>query len=216
MKFDAFFFDLDGTLYDETATGIMGQINRRIDEWILRTVPMPAEEVAPFRKRIFTQYGGTLPGLTIEYGSDYYASMRYCHDIRVSDYLSPDPLLRETLMKLPCRKYVFTSSWRFYATRVLDALGILNCFDGIIDAIDVYPTLKPSPQSFQKAFCMTAESDIRRCVFLDDQPRNVAAGHQEGFFAVQVGTAHPVSDSADAHIGRIGDLLTIPEFRPEG
>ncbi len=213
MKFDAFFFDLDGTLYDENSTGLMEQINRRIDAWILRTVPMPESEVEAFRRRIFTQYGGTLPGLTIEYGSDYYASMRYCHDIPVEKYLSPNPVLRELLGKLPVRKYIFTSSWRFYATRVLNALGILNCFEGIIDAIDVYPALKPSPQSFQKAFQMTAETDIRRCVFLDDQPRNVAAGHQEGFFAVQVGTNQPLSKFADAHISRIEDMLTIPEFQ---
>ena len=216
MKFDAFFFDLDGTLYDENKTGLMEKINQRIDEWILRTVPMPETEVEPFRRRIFTQYGGTLPGLTLEYGSDYYASLRYCHDISVEKYLSPNPLLRELLEKLPGRKYIFTSSWRFYATRVLNSLGILNCFDGIIDAIDMFPTLKPSPESFRKAFSMTAETDIRRCVFLDDQPRNVAAGHQEGFFAVQVGTVHPPLEYADAHIDRIEDLLTIPEFRQEG
>ena len=215
MPIDAYFFDLDGTLYDSSC-GLMKQVNHRIDEWILRTVPMPLPDVPEFRKKLFTRYGGTLPGLTIEYGSDFYASMRYCHDIPVSDYVSPNPALRDVLNRLRGRKYVFTSSYRFYAVKVLDAIGILNCFDGIIDAIDVYPAPKPAPESYRKALQITAEADVRRCAFLDDQPRNVAAGHAEGFFSVQVGTEFPPSECADAVISRIEDLPTIPEFTMEG
>ena len=162
------------------------------------------------------QYGGTLPGLTIEFGSDYFASMRYCHDLPVENYIRPNPVLCRQLEKLPGRKYVFTSSYRFYAKRVLEALGILHCFEGIIDAVDVFPTMKPAPESFRKAFQITAETDIRRCMFLDDQPRNVAAGHHEGFFSVQVGTVYPPSEFADACIGRIEDLQTIPELSEKG
>ena len=216
MKLDAYFFDLDGTLYDESTTGLMNEINRRIDEWILKTVPVPLSEVHAIRRDLFSRYGGTLPGLTIEYGSDYYASMRYCHDIRVEDYIRPNPVLRAQLEMLQGRKYIFTSSYRFYTTRVLEALGILNCFEGIIDAIDVFPRPKPSPASFQKAFQISAEADISRCAFLDDQPRNIAAGHKEGFFTVQVGSIHPRSEFADAYIERIENMMDIPEFRAEG
>ena len=215
MTFDAFFFDLDGTLYDSRC-GLMNQVNRRIDEWILRTVQIPESEVSEFRRDLFSRYGGTLPGLTIEYGSDFFASMRYCHDIPVRDYVSPNPALRDILRQIPGRKYIFTSAYRFYAVKVLDTIGILDCFDGIIDAVDVYPNPKPAPESYRKALRITAEPDVRKCTFLDDQPRNVAAGHKEGFFSVQVGTEYPRSESADAQIDRIEDLLMIPEFRMEG
>ncbi len=211
MKIDAWFFDLDGTLYD-LACGLMGEINRRIDEWILRTVSMPKSEVPAFREDLFSRYGGTLPGLTIEYGSDFYASMRYCHDIDVENYVQPDPALREYLLELRGRKYIFTSSYRFYAVRVLRVLGIQDCFDGIIDAIDVYPNPKPAPESFRRAIQITAEPDVHRCAFVDDQARNVAAGHQEGFFAIQVGNYQQRSEFADAHIARIEDILKIPEL----
>ena len=214
MRFDAYFFDLDGTLYDNRC-GLMAQINQRIDEWILKTVAMPESKVHQFREDLFARYGGTLPGLTIEYGSDFYASMRYCHDIDVSEYVSENPILHEQLMKLVGKKYIFTSSYRFYAVNVLKTIGILDCFDGIIDAVDVYPTPKPSPKSFQRAFQLTAERDIHRCVFFDDQPRNVAAAHREGFFAVQVGNDYPPSEFADAYLSRIEDLLMIPEFSME-
>ena len=212
MRFDAFFFDLDGTLYDSSC-GMIDAINQRITEWIPKVVSIPPEEVAAFRDDMFHRYGGTLPGLTVEYGSDYYRSLRYCHDIRVEDFVNPNPVLRDALRKLPGRKYIFTTGYRFYAVRVLNVLGILDCFDGIIDAVDVFPAPKPARSAFDRALQITAEEDVRRCVFLDDQPRNVAAGHQAGFYSVQVGTEYPRDPLADAAISRIEDLLTIPAFQ---
>ena len=212
MGFDAFFFDLDGTLYNDSC-GMLDAINRRICEWIPRVVSLPPEEVPAFRDEMFRRYGGTLPGLTVEYGSDYYASLRYCHDLRVEDFISPNPLLREKLMQLHGRKYIFTTAYRFYAVRVLNVLGILDCFDGIIDAIDVFPEPKPALSAFKRALQITAEEDVSRCAFLDDQPRNVAAGHKAGFFSVQVGTQFSPDPLADASIKRIEDLLTIPAFQ---
>ena len=212
MGFDAFFFDLDGTLYNDSC-GMLAAINQRICEWIPRVVSIPLEEVPAFRDDMFRRYGGTLPGLTVEYGSDYYASLRYCHDLRVEDFLSPNPLLREKLMQLHGRKYIFTTAYRFYAVRVLNVLGILDCFDGIIDAIDVFPEPKPALSAFKRALQITAEEDVSRCAFLDDQPRNIAAGHKAGFFSVQVGTQFPPDPLADASIIRIEDLLTIPALQ---
>lgn len=211
MSFDAYFFDLDGTLYD-SKSGMLAHINHLIDEWILHVVPMPAEEVSSFRKSMFLKYGGTLPGLALEYGSDYFASLRYCHDFRVEDYITANPVLRKNLLQLSGRKYILTTSYRFYATRVLRALDILDCFDGIIDAIDVFQDPKPSPKAYQTAMKFTAEPDITKCAFLDDQPRNVAAGHNEGFFSVQVGCEFLPDPLADAWIPKIEDLLSIPGF----
>ncbi|MBQ4513434.1 MAG: HAD-IA family hydrolase [Anaerolineaceae bacterium] len=215
MAYEAYFFDLDGTLYDNRC-GMVDRINSLIDEWILRVVPGKKDDVATFRHDLFLRYGGTLPGLAVEYNSDYYASLKFCHDFDVREYVKPDPVLRENLFLLSGRKYILTTSYRFYAVRVLKALGILECFDGIIDAVDVFPAPKPSEKAFRRALQITAESDVSRCVFLDDQPRNVAAGHKEGFFSVQVGTEFPPDPFADAWIPSIRDILTIPQFRTEG
>ena len=213
MTIDAFFFDLDGTLYDAEC-GLLAEVNNRIADWIRRTVDLPEEETHALRERLFAQYGGTLVGLALEFGSDYYASMRYCHDIPLEKFIGPVPKVRDALMRLRGRKYIFTSSYRFYTTKVLHTLGILDCFDGIIDALDVFPTVKPAPEAFQKAFRMTAEEDIRRCAFLDDHVSNINAAHDAGFFSVQVG-CEPRSLLADVWIRRVEDLVTIPEFFTE-
>ena len=215
MKFDAFFFDLDGTLYN-TDNGLMKHIDQRLDEWTAKTVPMPDSEVPSFRHQLFDRYGGTLLGLAIEYGSDYFASLRYCHDVPVKQYIFPNPELRQILLQLPGRKYVFTSGYRFYAKKVLDALGVSDCFEGIIDAIDVFPTPKPFPEAYRRAFKISGETDIRRCMFLDDQPRNIEAGHREGFFSVLVSDRYPRIEFVEGYIDRVEALLTIPELQTKG
>ena len=213
MPIDAYFFDLDGTLYD-LECGLLTEVNNRIAAWMRKTVDLPEEDIHPLRERLYAQYGGTLVGLALEYGSDYYASMRYCHDIPLEKYIGPAPKVRGALELLRGRKYVFTSSYRFYTTKVLHTLGILDCFDGIIDALDVFPTVKPAPEAFEKAFRMTAEDDIRRCAFLDDHVRNINTAHEAGFFTVQVGQ-EPPSPLADARIPRVEDLVSIGEFFTE-
>ena len=208
MKYNAFYFDLDGTLYSNE-TGLMDMINERINEWILKTVPMDPEAVSAFRKDMFTRYGATLPGLAVEYGSDYYASMYYCHDLDVESVIHPNPELAEVLKGISGEKFIFTSSYRFYANRVLKALGILDCFDGVIDALDVYPKPKPAHSSFLRALEITARKTAEGCVFLDDQPRNIKAGHEVGFFSVQVGTQHEPAAEADAVASRIEDISQL-------
>ena len=213
MEFDAFFFDLDGCLYPKS-NGLMREVNHRLDLWIMKVLPQTdPDHVSDIRHDLFTRYGGTLPGLTIEHNSPYYESLRWVHDIPVENYVSENPKLREVLMKLDVRKYIFTSSYRFYTVRVLRALGILECFDGIIDACDVFPKPKPAQEAFLRAFELTAEKDIHRCVFFDDQPRNIEAGHTAGFYTVQVDFTNPRSANADEYINLAEDLITIPAFR---
>lgn len=212
MKFDAFFFDLDGCLYPNSC-GLMKEVGHRLDLWIMKVLPeMDPEQVPGFRHELFTRYGGTLPGLTLEYQSPYYESLRWVHDIPVEEYVSENPALRKVLQNLGGRKYIFTSSYRFYALRVLRALGIAECFDGIIDACDVFPKPKPASEAFHHAFEITGEKDIRRCVFLDDQPRNIEAGHDAGFYTVQVDFINPRTTNADEYIDRAEDLAAVPAF----
>ena len=70
--------------------------------------------------------------------------------------------------------------------------------------------------AFRGSDTMRGETDIRRCMFLDDQPRNIETGHREGFFSVLVSDRYPRPDFADGYIDRVEDLLTIPELQTKG
>ena len=208
MKINAWYFDLDGTLYHEE-NGMLSCISERISEYIRMTLHCPEEEVKSTRERLFRQYGGTLPGLAVEYGSDYYASLRYVHDFPVEPFLTPNPRLHDALMRLEGPKYVFTSSWRIYAVRCLRVLGIADCFEGIIDAADTVLKPKPAPEAFQRALDVTGMSSSEGCIFVDDQPRNIRAAHDLGFFAVQAANGHPRDEKADAFLEAIEDIASL-------
>lgn len=211
MKFSAFFFDLDETLYPAEC-GLQQQVNERIREYCLKTVPMDPEKVADFRDDLFQRYGGTLPGLALEYGADLYDALDFCHQVNVEQIIRPNPELGAALRSLRVKKYILTSSVRFYASRVLRALEIEDCFEGMIDVLDVFPHGKPASEAFSFALQATNQKKVSTCAFFDDQARNISAAHQLGFYTVQVGSA-AVSPDADAHISHAQDLLTIPEFK---
>ena len=212
MKIKALLFDLDSTLYPascglETAAGL------RIEQYMMDHLNMTPEEAKPVRKRLYQKYGGTLPGLHFEYGTDYYDSLREVHDLDVTQYVQPNPALRDLLRKITVPKVVFTNGYRTYATRVLLALGILEEIDLLIDAIDLFPSPKPSEKAFLRALELLSLPGPEGCVFFDDSRANIDSAKALGFFSVQVASEHHPSDHADAHLDRIEDMTSIPELQ---
>lgn len=212
MDFDAFFFDLDGTLYTY-CEGLSDAIGDRLNDYVVKTAGVSPEEAPLLRDRLFHQYGGTLPGLALEYDSDYFDSLYYCHDVNVEQWITPNLDLHDVLSRASVRKIILTNSYRRYTLRVMRALGIDDCFEMIVDAIDLFPKPKPAPESYIKAMHMAGLKDPSRCAFFDDVPGNVASAKEQGFFAVQVSSRYPLSEKADAFIEKAEDMIRIPEFR---
>ncbi len=212
MQIKAFLFDLDCTLYPascglETAAGL------RIEQYMMDHLNMTPEEVKPERKRLYRKYGGTLPGLHFEYGTDYFESLRYAHDLDVKQYIQPNPALRDLLRKITVPKVVFTNGYRTYATRVLLALGIPEEIDLLIDAIDLFPSPKPDEKAFRRALELLSFSGPEGCVFFDDSRANIDAASALGFFSVQVASEHHRSENAHAYLERIEDMVSIPALQ---
>lgn len=185
MFIDKIICDLDDTIYPADS-GVWDAIGDRINEFILQHLPLRSEEVIPLRDDYFHQYGTTLRGLQIRYQIDPREYLDFVHDIPLEDYLHPIPELHSTLQTIPLPKVIFTNSDRNHAKRVLDYLGVADCFEEIIDVLDISPYCKPMPESFDILISRIG-TPPHRLMLLEDSIRNLNAAQDMGFITVQVG-----------------------------
>ena len=185
MRFSHIFFDLDDTLYPST-NGLWDSIRQRMNEYMLERLNIPPEQVAVIRRQYFETYGTTLRGLQLHYQVDADDFLAYVHDLPIETVISPDPELRLLLQSLSQPKWIFTNADANHAGRVLSALGVSDCFNGIIDIRAMNFICKPDPQAYQIALNKVGESIPERCVYLDDATRNLAPAFEMGFFTVLV------------------------------
>lgn len=190
MHFSSVFFDLDDTLYPST-NGLWEAIRERMNRYMDEVLHLPSEQISSLRRHYFVTYGTTLRGLQHHHGVDADDFLAYVHDIPLSDYLQPDPELRLLIQSLSQKKWIFTNADSAHASRVIAGLGLEGCFDGIIDVRLNGFNCKPQVEAYRSALAHAGESDARRCVFLDDSPRNLAPATRLGFFTVLVGAEQP-------------------------
>ncbi|HMN61527.1 MAG TPA: pyrimidine 5'-nucleotidase, partial [Anaerolinea sp.] len=179
MPYTTLFFDLDDTLYPPS-TGVWDAIGDRINLYMQTRVGVPENEVSELREHLYRTYGTTLRGLTLTRGIDPHDYLAFVHDLPLRQYLTPDPRVRPLLSRYSQRKVIFTNADQAHARRVLDVLELADCFDQIIDVLDVAPYCKPMPGAFEQALRLAGETDARSSVFIDDAPHNLKAAREAG------------------------------------
>lgn len=210
MRFSHIYFDLDDTLYPST-NGLWESIRQRMNEYMLERLNIPPERVAVIRRQYFETYGTTLRGLQLHYQVDADDFLAYVHDLPIETVISPDPGLRTLLQSLSQPKWIFTNADANHAGRVLSALGVRDCFNGIIDIRAMNFICKPDPQAYQIALNKVGESIPENCVYLDDATRNLAPAFEMGFFTILV-SSNGNEPMAKHTINRPHDL---PRVLPE-
>jgi len=103
---------------------------------------------------------------------------------------------------------IFTNADQAHARRVLDVLELSDCFDQIIDVLDVSPYCKPMPGAFAQALRLAGEIDASTSVFVDDAAHNLKAAREAGFYTIRVGTGVP-NGCCHASIASLLDLPTV-------
>ncbi len=196
MRFSTLFFDLDDTLYP-ASSGLWDAIKERMNVYMREQLGLPLADIPRLREQYFRQYGTTLRGLQAHHGVDTQRFLAFVHDLPLGEYLRPNPLVREVIASLPVHKWIFTNADVAHARRVLAALGLEDCFEGIVDVNAVAPYCKPMPESFDIALRMAGERDARRCAMIDDLPRTTRAAREVGIFGILYGQSRPHPD-ADA------------------
>ncbi|XP_068653591.1 uncharacterized protein C24B11.05-like [Aristolochia californica] len=222
--FDCLLLDLDDTLYSSKA-GLNVVCKSNIDEFLVKKCGFSAERASFLRVELFRTYGSTLAGLrALGFNSDADEYHSFVHGSLPYEALKPDLRLRNVLRSITQRKLLFTNSDRNHARRVLERLGLDDCFDDIIcfetlnpnisksTRPDEFPViLKPSMDAMKIAIEIAGE-DPHRTLFFDDNDRNIAAGKTVGLRTVLVGK--PVkSKEADYALENMVNLAqVIPEI----
>jgi len=210
MTYSHLFIDLDDTIY-ASGNGLWSAIGQRMNQFMVEILALPPEQVPSIRRSYFEIYGTTLRGLQIHHQVDADEFLAYVHDLPLREFLHPDPELGRLLQSLPQGKWIFTNADAAHAGRVLSALGVQDCFDGIIDIRRMDWHCKPEPAAYQQALLIAGENRPERCIILDDAPRNLKTARWMGFYTILVSRHGP---DPVAHL-TIATLKQLPKAMPE-
>jgi len=139
---DFILFDLDNTLYPRDC-GLFDRVDFLINRYLAEIVNIPTVEVDRLRRSYLENYGTTLNGLIVHHQVDPHHYLEYVHDVRLADYLVPNPDLAILLSELPGKKYIFSNASRQHCLRVLDYLGLNESFVAVFDIN--YFNFRPKP-----------------------------------------------------------------------
>jgi putative hydrolase of the HAD superfamily len=210
MSYTTLFFDLDDTLYPCTS-GLWGAIRDRMGRYMAEQVGLPVAEVPTIRRHYFETYGTTLRGLQKHHHVDTDDYLAYVHDLPLEQYIQPDPALRAMLVSLPQRCFIFTNADAAHARRVMQVLGVEDCFEQVIDIRAIEFACKPEPVAYVRALALAGDPAPQDCVLLDDSPINLAPAHQLGFTTVLINLER-LSNPAATY--SISSLHSLPQVMP--
>jgi putative hydrolase of the HAD superfamily len=214
-SFSTIFFDLDDTLY-AAECGLWEAIRGLMNRYLHERLGFTSAQVAELRHHYYLTYGTTLRGLQIHHQVDTDDFLARVHDLPIDQYLRPLPELRALLLSLPQARWIFTNADADHAGRVLEVLGVADCFAGVIDIRDMGFECKPNPGAYVRALARAGESDPRRCLMLDDAWRNLAPAQGLGMTTGLVGSRRDGA-SPDFMLGSVLDLAQVmPELWTAG
>ncbi|MDI1309791.1 MAG: pyrimidine 5'-nucleotidase [Methylotenera sp.] len=160
-------FDLDDTLHNATAH-IFPVMNRTMTAYIMEHLTMDEAAAHELRQRYWRAYGATLKGLMRHHGTCPHHFLEETHKfLDLPEIVLEIKRLRHMLQSLSGRKLVFTNAPKSYALRVLDILGITDCFELVFSVESTKFHAKPSVRGFQMLL-KTIKVKASDCVMLED------------------------------------------------
>lgn len=137
------------------------------------------EKAEAIWRPLFQKYNQSYKGLRsagFELNKDEYWSF---HRDGMEDYFSKDEKLLALLKQLPNRKIIFTNCREKEAIKLLQLLGIYECFDGVYGADFLNDTCKPEIESFQSLFSAIGETP-ENTIFFEDSIKNLKTASSLG------------------------------------
>lgn len=204
MSYQYIIFDLDNTLYPKES-GLLNQVDQLIERYVGLKLKIPATEVPMLRQEYWKKYGTTLGGMIAchQIDPDEYINYIY-NNVKIADFLKPDPILLKVLGGLKMKKVVFSNSPLRYVEEVLKVLQIRDFFEKVYDIRFCNYRGKPNPSSYLKVL-MDMKVEARECLFIDDTPVNILGGEAAGLDSVLLGNS-----LAEGIKWRISAMMELP------
>ena len=166
-----FIFDCDGVLYKDL-DAVFGQVSKKMGKYISRKLNVDLKKAKELQRNYFHKYNTSLNGLMIHHKIDPHEFLKYVHDINL-DFLKKDTLLREELLKLDVKKFVYTNGSRDHVNNITKHLGIDDLFDGVFDIVDGQFIPKPQIEPF-KVLIKKFDINPEETVFIEDIAKNLS------------------------------------------
>ncbi|WP_428420393.1 HAD-IA family hydrolase [Methylibium sp.] len=179
-------FDLDNTLHD--ASHAFGLLDEAMNDYIARELRVGAARADFLRRDYWRRFGATLLGLERHHGIRAAHFLEHTHRLPgLEERLRGNARDRAALRALPGRKFVLTNAPAHYAKRVLTALDLADCFEGIIsiEGMRLFGQLRPKPDA-RMFRVVLARLQLRptQCVLVEDTLAHQRAARAVGLRCV--------------------------------
>ena len=170
-------FDLDNTLYSGQ-TKVFSEVDKKMSSFISEKFNVDLVEAKKIQKEYFYEYGTTLSGLMKKKNVDPNEFLEFVHDIDIS-WLPEDKILKEELIKIKDKKYIFSNGSHAHIKNVTIQLGIYGLFDGAFDITDADFVPKPHIAPYRKMI-KKFKLDPKQSILIEDIAHNLEQAKKLG------------------------------------
>ena len=174
-------FDCDGVLYQDLKA-VFGQVSKRMTNYISKKLNLDIKKAKELQTKYFHKYNTSLNGLMIHHDVQPKDFLKYVHDIDLA-FMDKDLVLREELINLNLKKFVFTNGSKEHVENIIKHLGIEDQFNGIFDIVDA--EFHPKPEA--KAFDLMVKKfkiDPKETLYIEDIAKNLSIAKVRGSVTV--------------------------------
>ncbi len=176
-----FIFDCDGVLYSDLEA-VFGQVSERMTQYISKKLDLDLVKAKELQTNYFHKYNTSLNGLMIHHDIKAEDFLEYVHDIDLK-FMKKDLVLREELLKLKAKKFVFTNGSHSHVKNITKSLGIEDLFDGMFDITDCNFIPKPAVEPY-KLLVKKFDINPEETVFIEDIAKNLEPAKKIGMKTV--------------------------------
>ena len=195
----------------------MGEL---IDDYFMQNLSLSQQDAYDLHQKYYKEYGLAIEGLVRHHKVDPLEYNSKVDDaLPLEEVLSPDPQLRQLILKIDRTKvklWLFTNAYVTHARRVVRLLGVDDLFDGITycDYAAQRFVCKPHQRMFDLAMRDAGVSSPDQCFFVDDSALNCRAAKELGWMTAHLVemTESPPKEPASQY--QIRSLYELPNTFP--